>query len=666
MQEQHKPFVSGSGAVIGSAAISGNTYSWSPSAGLSSATEASPTASPLSTTTYTLTETITALGCTATNSVTVNVNTLPAANAGTTQTVCSGSGAVIGSAAVLGNTYSWSPSAGLSSATEASPTASPFATTTYTLTETISATGCTATNSVTVNVNALPAANAGTTQTVCPGSGAVIGSAAVLGNTYSWSPSAGLSSATEASPTASPLATTTYTLTETISATGCTATNSVTVNVNALPAANAGATQTVCLGSGAVIGSAAILGNTYSWSPSAGLSSATDASPTASPLSTTTYTLTETITATGCTATNSVTVNVSALPAAITGANQSICNVNGVQLGASAVIGNTYSWSPTVGLNSATISNPTASPTTATTYTLTETVSATGCISSNTVTVSVASSPTTQGTINIQGNTALATWISVGPGYSYYFEKRKVGSLTFDAPWITSNTVWQMTSLLPSTQYEWHVRTMCSPGQFSEWSAMETFTTNGPTCGSAPVGLSVNNITSSSAELQWSPLSPLPDNYQLRYRKTGTTVWTNKVGLGTKTKRVITGLLASSTYVWQIRSRCGTAAPFDYSFWSATSTFTTLSGARLASEISEFDINVFPNPTDGKISITVDCDDCSYQVSLYDAIGKIVYSQAIKSELNEIQCDFGNIEKGIYFLEVGSSNGKKTVRLAIQ
>jgi hypothetical protein len=104
---------------IGTTSVVGNTYSWSPATGLSSTTIAQPTASPTSTTVYTVTVTG-SNGCTATSTVTVNVNTTaPTADAGSTQNLdCTTTSATIGTLAIGGNTYSWSPATGLSSTTD--------------------------------------------------------------------------------------------------------------------------------------------------------------------------------------------------------------------------------------------------------------------------------------------------------------------------------------------------------------------------------------------------------------------------------------------------------------------------------------------------------------------------------------------------------------------
>jgi hypothetical protein len=67
----------GESATLGALPIAGNTYCWKPATGLSSATIANPVAKPAVTTTYYLTETITATGCQKTNCVTVKVNAAP-------------------------------------------------------------------------------------------------------------------------------------------------------------------------------------------------------------------------------------------------------------------------------------------------------------------------------------------------------------------------------------------------------------------------------------------------------------------------------------------------------------------------------------------------------------------------------------------------------------
>ncbi|RIY10486.1 gliding motility-associated C-terminal domain-containing protein [Hymenobacter rubripertinctus] len=382
-------------------ASGGQTYTWT--GGGQTFTGASITVSPTQTTTYTVTTTGTT--CVLTRQVTVSVNAAGIANAGANRTVCVGETTMLGAAALTGYTYQWSPATGLSSATAAQPVFTAATPGTYTFTLVATAPGnCTATNTVTVTVNPAAVANAGANQALCSGSAVTLGSAALTGYTYQWSPATGLSSATSAQPTLTLANTTnapitaTYTLTAT-TVQGCAATSTVTVTVNPAAVANAGANQALCSGSAVTLGSAALTGYTYQWSPATGLSSSTTAQPTLTLANTTnapitaTYTLTAT-TAQGCAATSTVTVTVNPAAVANAGASRAICSGETTMLGAAALAGYIYQWSPATGLSSSTTAQPTLTlanttnaPITAT-YTLTATT-VQGCAATSTVTVTV-------------------------------------------------------------------------------------------------------------------------------------------------------------------------------------------------------------------------------------------------------------------------------------
>ena len=393
------------GKQIGETAVSGFTYSWSPSAGLSDATASNPTANPSVTTTYTVTKTNTASGCSNTDAVTVTVDnaavTVSAGDDFSKTCTMNMNGKQIGETAVSGFTYSWSPSAGLSDATASNPTANPSATTTYTVTKTNTASGCSNTDAVTVTVdNAAVTVSAGddfSKTCTMNMNGKQIGETAVSGFTYSWSPAAGFSDDYSSNPTANPSVTTTYTVTKTNTASGCSNTDAVTVTVdNAAVTVSAGddfsKTCTMNM-NGKQIGETAVSGFTYSWSPSAGLSDATASNPTANPSATTTYTVTKTNTASGCSNTDAVTVTVDNAAVTVSAGDDfsKTCtmNMNGKQIGETAVSGFTYSWSPANGLSATNISNPTANPSATTTYTVTKTNTASGCSNTDAVTVTV-------------------------------------------------------------------------------------------------------------------------------------------------------------------------------------------------------------------------------------------------------------------------------------
>lgn len=123
----------------------------------------------------------------------------------------------------------------------------------------------------------------------------------------------------------------------------------------------------------------------FSWSPASGVSNPAIANPVLTPQSTTTYTVTATLGT--CTAQGTVTVNVAPGATANAGIDAFIIAGDAHQVQASATAG-AYSWSPSAGLSGTTVLNPTASPQTTTTYTLTVTTPQ-GCVATDQITITV-------------------------------------------------------------------------------------------------------------------------------------------------------------------------------------------------------------------------------------------------------------------------------------
>ncbi len=96
-----------------------------------------------------------------------------------------------------------------------------------------------------------------------------------------------------------------------------------------------------------------------------------------------------TITATGSTNSHSVVVTVNPLPAAVAGADRAINLNTGTQIGATAVTGSTYSWSSVPAGFTSTLANPTVTPLVTTTYTVVETITATGSTNSHSIVVTL-------------------------------------------------------------------------------------------------------------------------------------------------------------------------------------------------------------------------------------------------------------------------------------
>lgn len=284
----------GSTPLAGSGGVS---CAWTPATGLSNAASCSPTASPASTTTYTLAVTD-GNGCVSNNNptVTVTVNPRPTAVASGSAEICVGSSTPLSGSG--GVSCAWAPEAGLSNAASCSPTASPAATTTYTLTVT-DASGCVSTNAptVTVTVNPIPTPPAaGNNGPVCAGGTLQLTASTVAGAAYSWTGPNGFTSSLQnpAIPNVTPSASGTYSVT--VAVAGCASSAATTsALVYPQPTATVSGDATICQGSSTEI--AAALTGTGPWSVmwSDGLAQSVGVSPatrTVSPSATTTYTVT--------------------------------------------------------------------------------------------------------------------------------------------------------------------------------------------------------------------------------------------------------------------------------------------------------------------------------------------------------------------------------------
>jgi gliding motility-associated-like protein len=325
---------------------------------------------------------------TITNIITINPS--PLASFTSTAPVCSGATVDFVNSGSTGSgiTYSWDFGAGasplISTAQNPSGIIYNFGGSKTVTFNVLNQYGCITTTTQNISIDSLPQADAGADSTICFNTSINIGSTAISGMTYSWVPSSTLSGATSATPIVNPIATlSSYFLTVTNTSTGCV--NKDTVQITMLPAlfADAGSDAAICKNDMAQIGTGSMLGQTYSWSPSTGLTDSTLSNPFAGPTSTTTYTLT--VTGNGCTpATDEVTIIVHPAPTVSAGMDDTTTVGSPVQLNASGGI--LYSWSPAAGLDNPGIYNPMACPETTTTYTVTVT-DPYGCVRGDAVTV---------------------------------------------------------------------------------------------------------------------------------------------------------------------------------------------------------------------------------------------------------------------------------------
>jgi gliding motility-associated-like protein len=382
-------------SVTGSALASFN-WSWSPTTGLSPTTGATVTASPTTNTLYTITGTPTN-PCFNPVTQQIYVKVVPGttnANAGPNKVVsCTALTAILaGSTTTPGATYSWAGPGVVSGGTTLAPTVN--APGLYTLT--VTAGGCSASDTMTVFANNIPPnANAGVPMSITcttPTTN-LAGSSSTAGATCSWTGPGITAGGSTWTPTVNAVGN--YTITVTNPSNGCTATSSVAVTLNNTPPnVNAGPPQnlTCSITSVNLAGSSSTVGATCTWAGPGIVSGGTTWTPTVNLAGT--YTITITNPSNGCTASGTTSVTGSTgVPNANAGIDMVLtCTNTSLNLGGSSTTaGATFAWSgPSI-----TAGGTTATPTVngIGNYTVTVTNPSNGCTATDVAVVTLNNTP---------------------------------------------------------------------------------------------------------------------------------------------------------------------------------------------------------------------------------------------------------------------------------
>lgn len=373
-----------SGSTTTLSASGASTYTWNPGA----LTGTTAVVSPTSTTTYTV-DGDNGVGCVASETIIINVNPTPSLTITPSSTVLCSAGSVTLTASGS-TTYTWNPGGAITASIVDSPTI----TTTYTVSSD-NASGCIGTQTITVNVSSMPTITvAASSATICAGSTTTLSASGA--STYTWNPGA----LTGATVVVTPTASTTYTV-DGDNGLGCI--SSQTIDITTTPGLTltpSSTSNTLCAGSPATltIGGA----STYTWNPGA----MTGATVVVTPTTTTTYTINADNGA-GCTGTATLAINVDAIPTvSISATSTLLCSAGTVTLTASGAA--TYTWMPLAAVSSTVFDNPSVT----TTYSVTGD-NGTGCIDTETITITVSTTPTVIAAANpttiCAGNTVTLT-----------------------------------------------------------------------------------------------------------------------------------------------------------------------------------------------------------------------------------------------------------------
>lgn len=265
----------------------------------------------------------------------------------------------------------------------------------------------------------------------------------------------------------------------------------------------------------------------------------------------------------------------------------------------------TLSWSPSGGATSYTVQYKTAAATTWTTagstanaaFTLSNLTAGTAyswqvkancsgwSATANFTTVGgggTCATPTGLGTNNITTTSVTLTWAPAAGATSYIVQYRAVSSSAWIITPITTGLTRTLNNLSPNTSYQWQVKSNCSGN--STVSNFTTLNTGMGTCP-APADLSTTNVTVNAATLKWSAV-PGATSYTVQFKNNSSQFWST-AGTTTFISYAVSGLAANTAYDWRVKANCST--------YSATNTFTTLSGGGGGGAVCDAPINLTNN-----------------------------------------------------------------------
>lgn len=321
-------------------------------------------------------------GCIDTLADQVTVNALPAVDAGPTQTICPGDTAELVATANNINSFSWGPATLVSTPSTLATQAYPTDTTIFSVLVT-DVNGCVNLDKVQVNVAPLPPANAGPDTIMCYGD--TISLQATGGQSYTWLTNTNtLSCDTCANAQAYNTQDATYVV-EVTSAEGCTNMDSMNVKVQPLPGGITAQQAGICQRTTATL-SGPVGPYTYQWSPANMVTNPSGQTVNSAALDTTTQFSLLTSDMYGCQKEDSVTIAVFPVPQNYVTDSYTICQGDTVAIGAPGGLNNT--WLNTDNLSCQFCDSALAYPGQTTVYPV-RSLTSTGCIATDTVTVHV-------------------------------------------------------------------------------------------------------------------------------------------------------------------------------------------------------------------------------------------------------------------------------------
>lgn len=663
------------------------TYNWTGPINYANAQNVAVTSASLSDAgTYTITVTD-ANNCSTTATQSLMVNNLPLATiiASDTTTFCDGKDVSLQAPIVAGNTYQWlKNNLPITNATSDVYVADETGDFTVTVTN-----GCTATSAITSvtelpvplapTISAVPLPNPATgVVSICAGATAILtGSSA---SEYAWFKNGvfvNYSNISSSFAVGGAAGTDNYTLMVIYTPNGCPSALSSAISVvKKQPQATitASGPTSFCLNAATstILTASAGVGYTYSWVCNVGCvgANAQTFSPTASGNHKVFVK-----DAQGCTNFSPwVSIKINPLPAAYAGYDKTVCMNAAELIGANNNPANTFSWSPSIGLSSTTIANPTVTP--ATVGLVSYIVSVTnsfGCVKKDTVNITGAAVPATPTLTRTSSPVCQGTSVTLTPGgstgaVSWYKNGVLFSNAATSVPLVCTNPTSSADIYTVKAKQGNCLSSLSNAVNVMIHTAPTPIITSNPAMVGSTITLCKLGQTASTVPLTASFQSTVPmlASYQWAQVVSGAA---NNVGTGnTYIASVATIPTTQNNKIFRVTATYsnGCAKTSNNVLVKLLTSNCVPTREDVQDEVQTNILTVYPNPTQDVLNVAIqNCTEDEVNLQLFNELGQVVIERTLKISqgLVEDVFDVSKLTPGVYTISLKTREGMKTQKI---
>ncbi len=267
---------------------------------------------------------------------------------------------------------------------------------------------------------------------------------------------------------------------------------------------------------------------------------------------------------------------------------------------------------------------------------------------------------------NVFVDRADVSWTYVNGVDFYELQYRKLGLSSWSSTYIYSEMA-TINGLDCGATYEWQVKTHCTNGGLSAWSATQYFATDTCQCGNpnVPFGISPANGSTqlNQVQLEWNfddcvdyyafelsyPNDPnflSGTSYSIPNYNTNTLLITNQITL-----------TDNSTYYWRV----GAYNSQGYSGPSLTYWFKYNPEIQSVTETGNIAyVGLYPNPSKEQVNVSIELFSVeAVSIYVYNLLGQQVYAKQLGDLVGKtnIEIDLQNFSAGTYLLRLATPSG---------